>query len=898
MLSEMLIVEPYDKDSNVIEISVYSPFVQHKNILCHFSSDESMAVALVFPTVDACCTVYSILMKYQVEVKQEVEDHSPTQQIRDLFFIPLLKAAKSNPSFNERAKNCIMDMLDHIAAVVAVQQDGILKSELDEGFREEVTASSKESSNEPMILDAIDFTQSTDEYQHEIKEKSGVSFNTQTNGVMDEEPRPQAMERMQNCSLKRQKSSETSVYPAITKQRKIEVLDDEQEDVSSLHPEPRQGAKILQAKKIVKSTHFLIRKTINTGRKRHELILFLSDEKKLCYSYCFERKKRGNRFSCNGCRKMKHSAIAHLRCDEESGEYFVELGLIKHVCTPDIYANNRRLYIEPCTSYFSLFFETANVNIQTPFKGKFLTIMKVDNYSNTTAPKSSKSQTSIDQPSSSNSPESSTVVNATKQSAIVDAPKKVLKHPEFELQKISNIGLDFRYRLLVFASPDHKLCYVFCQLDRNMSFSCRGCQDDRPSIMATLHDNDDGEMCAYLNEHEHYCAPELYSEVSQKPLMKDEYFIIYTREGNMRPIIYDISNKELCYAFSVKSCSDQQITYICDGCKYLHAPAAIDMRKKLDGEYELKWKRSVHTCEPKPFVNEVQEKILMADKYKLFSDSDTVTDLKLLTFPFDDDGDKCHIFKYSKALKIFYCMKCLESDRVVIADIFVNSVQKKYILESSLAKHVCNALVYSTLDSSNFVIQASSGLEVKKFNEKVWNENNLIIAENFEFQRNRQGTLNGYLMVSVSKERKSCYKYSHEKYSSRYLCQQCQASAKVFTDENGKCFIKLSTINHQCHRLIYKPERKIIRKPDYIFFDKVKPFQLIVFTSPSHRECYVYSRKKFICLTCHSLRRDVSVYVTMFTDENGEECVYLGRQEHQCQPQKIEIVAEKYNIEL
>uniref|UniRef100_A0A914PPN7 Uncharacterized protein n=1 Tax=Panagrolaimus davidi TaxID=227884 RepID=A0A914PPN7_9BILA len=167
VISKMFIAEPCDKNAKSIEISLSSSFIQHKNILCHFSSDELNNIFLVFFTVAACKSVYDILLNYQVEVKQEAGGCSTVEKIRDKFFIPLLKEAKCNPAFKESVSNLLED-------VTAVQpEDGVnnVKSEMNEAVGGELRTSSTESSSESLLIDALDFTYSNGDYEQEVAVK-------------------------------------------------------------------------------------------------------------------------------------------------------------------------------------------------------------------------------------------------------------------------------------------------------------------------------------------------------------------------------------------------------------------------------------------------------------------------------------------------------------------------------------------------------------------------------------------------------------------------------------------------------------------------------------------------------------------------------------------------------
>uniref|UniRef100_A0A914QQL2 Uncharacterized protein n=1 Tax=Panagrolaimus davidi TaxID=227884 RepID=A0A914QQL2_9BILA len=675
----MFIAEPCDKNAESIEISLSSSFIQHKNILCHFSSDESNNIFLVFPTVVACKSVYDILLNYQVEVKQETGGRSTVEKISDTFFIPLLKEAKSNPAFfKESVKDCVLNLLEDITAVAAEQpEDGVnnVKSEMNEAFDGELRTSSTESSSEPLLLDAIDFTYSDGDYEQEVAVKEEPEASVASSMNVDIIERLDTPENTQAVSRKR--PSDTIMSPFGVKQCKTEVLLDEQRSAPPCHRKV-----IMNAKKNVKSTHFLI---LKTSKRKYELIVFISDAKTLCHRYFFQRLATGDRFKCIECQNRNHTALAKLKYSKETCEYFIELGIIKHVCTPTIFNNDLGLFIEPCTSYPSLFFRIPSVNkTKRVLTGKAARFSGISNTA-----ESSQTPTLVNQLSTSTSSQPSTSGNVRNEPVVFPAAA-----PSSSKKKIMpNVAFSGPRR--IFKSPDFSLQKK--HLDFDVIKSGRSVANGTNNKIA-------------------------------------------------KPLNFPILVDQLSRSASPSSSTSKNL------------------------------KKSSLTS----------GRIIMSGKFKLFSDNDTVTDLKLLTFPFDDENAKCHIYKYSKTLQIFCCVKCFEEfNHIAVADMFINAYQGTYVLECNPTKHICKPIFYSTIDSSNFVMVSSGRLEPKIFNDKTWNENNRIIVGNFEFQRNLQGILNGHLIVFTSTDKNMCYKYSM-KSSQNYICQQCRIPAKVIGEENGK----------------------------------------------------------------------------------------------------------------
>uniref|UniRef100_A0A914QK25 Uncharacterized protein n=1 Tax=Panagrolaimus davidi TaxID=227884 RepID=A0A914QK25_9BILA len=645
VISKMFIAEPYDKNAKSVEISLSSSFIQHKNILCNFSSDESNNIFLVFPTVAACKSVYDILLNYQVEVKQEAGGCSMVEKIRDKFLIPLLKESKSNPAFKESVKGSVSNLLEDITAVQP--EDGVnnVKSEMNEAFGGDLRTSSTESSCEPLLIDALDFTYSNGDYEQEVavKEEPDASFFSSMDvDIIERLDTPESTQ-----AISRKRPSDTIMNPSGVKQCKSEVLLDEQRPAL---PETYHRKVMMPAKKIVKSTHFLI---LKTSKGKYELIVFISDDKTFCHRYFFQRLATGDRFKCIECQKRNHTALAKLKYIKETGEYCIELGIIKHVCTPTIYNNDLGFFIEPCTSYPSLFFRTPSVNrTKRVLTGKAARFSGISNTA-----ESSQTPTLVNQLSTSTSSQPSTSGNVTNNPVVfptaapssskkkivpnvarISGPRKVLRSPDFGFQKIKHLDA---------VKPDHSND-TNSAITKPLKFPASNALFVKPTISPFL-----------IDQLSRSSSPSSSTSKSHKKASLSSHFSLQ----RIKHLDFDVIKS----GRSIANGTNNEIA------KPLNFPILVDQLSRSSSP------SSSTSKSPN------SRRMLMSGKFKLFSDNDTVTDLKLLTFPFDDENVKCYIYKYSKALQIFCCVKCFEEfNHIAVADMFINAKRRTYILESIL----------------------------------------------------------------------------------------------------------------------------------------------------------------------------------------------------------------------
>uniref|UniRef100_A0AC35GH13 Uncharacterized protein n=1 Tax=Panagrolaimus sp. PS1159 TaxID=55785 RepID=A0AC35GH13_9BILA len=686
---------------------------------------------------------------------------------------------------------------------------------------------------------------------------------------------------------RKNKSSSNQNEPSSSKTR---VKFDEESEISS-------------GTNIVKSPNFEIQMINKNGKRKPQLLVFPYSDKHLCYYYYYD--VTNDYFICGKCRKRLHYIIARLLKDN-NGENYVSLDEKPHICLPFPYKNADETADSSGINVY-LIEEYKRLRKELKISSKIGKEKCVD----PVVTENLKSQLSESIPNDIDASEVEDHVTSNESDSDEDYTeneeeeddseerniKKRLDSSEFECQTFIKRGKE-KLKLITFVSLNKKYCYIYYHDVYNNRFVCSKCRKQQHNVYAYLRDGPDDDKYVELGLRGHICEPVSYTPpvLEQLFLNPDEYVLTYTRDGRLRPIIFASKDKKRCYEFS----PNQKGIYICCGCKNQTGAASINVIEE-NNLYKISLRNALHICEPREYMpHKNQENVLMSGKFKFYHEKDAPDGLKLVTFPYDNDAEKCRIYEYSHDDKWFRCISCQNVDVEVIAKLFINIFGEEYIIDGAPAEHLCDPIAFLSLDQSIMEFTAKSGLDVKKLKTKTWNESSILKAGNFEIQRNRYGTLNAILIIFVPENKSLCYRYYFDSYTKHYICNNCRekfkikVTAKLYDDgEDGQKYLKLGSLEHRCKPIEYKAERKIIKKPDYIVFD---PSNIIVFPSSNREECYHYSAKKLYCNPCRRMNKEVKVL--LFNDENGEECLKLGKNEHVCEPQKIQNVAVRMGVEI
>uniref|UniRef100_A0A914QYN3 Uncharacterized protein n=1 Tax=Panagrolaimus davidi TaxID=227884 RepID=A0A914QYN3_9BILA len=666
-----------------------------------------------------------------------------------------------------------------------------------------------------------------------------------------------------------------------------------------------EESEISSGANIVKSANFEIQMINTKGKRKPQLLVFPYSDKHLCHYYYYD--VTNDYFICGKCRKRLHYVIARLLKDN-NGENYVSLDEKPHICLPFPYKNaDETADSGEINAYLIEEYKRRRLRKELKISSKIEEEKCVD----PVVAENFKSELSENIPNDIDASEEEDHVTSNESDSDEDyteneeddteepSMKKRLDSSEFECQTFIKRGQE-KLKLIIFASINKKYCYIYYHNVSNNRFGCIKCRKQKHNVYAYLRDGPDDDKYVKLGFRGHICEPVPYTphvfERQELFLNPAEYVLTYTREGRLRPIIFASKDRTRCYEFS----PNQKGIYICCGCKNQTGAASINVVEE-NNLYKISLRNTKHICEPRkymPYKN--QENVLMPGKFKFYHKNDAPDELKLVTFPYDSDTEKCRIYEYLHNDKWFRCINCKNVNVEVIAKLFINIFGEEYIIDRAPSEHLCDPITFSNLDQSNMEFTAKSGLDVKKLKTRTWNENSILKAENFELQRNRYGTLNAILIIFLPENKSLCYRYYFDSYTKNYICNNCRekfkikVTAKLYDDgEDGQKYLKLGSLEHRCKPVEYEAERKIFKKPDYIVFD---PSNIIVFPSSNREECYHYTAKKLYCNPCRRMNKDVTVL--LFNDENGEECLKFGKNEHVCKPQKIENVAVRMGVEV
>uniref|UniRef100_A0AC35FFX2 Uncharacterized protein n=1 Tax=Panagrolaimus sp. PS1159 TaxID=55785 RepID=A0AC35FFX2_9BILA len=449
---KLLVVKNDDADTPIIEIPFYYPFMMHQNIMCHISPTKLHDIVLIFPTDKICNEIYNIVHNYQAKINHEaVEDSNKVVILSDRILNPLSLAISSDPNFNRSTKRRILQMVQPINSRENDKKI-VIKSELSE---------------HPTYTPAVSST---------------ITINMPAEGLDVLSP-----------SSRKRKNQTQSSNAAVNltvfhnKKCKTEVFD---EDIT---PET--------------ST---IMDTNNKSTKKQKLIVYCSADKKLCYSYFYERKSK--RFVCEKCKEQNRYVVAYLR-EQQNDSQFVELGLLPHLC-------NSIPYSQPPPTTFYVHGNTDSGNQSLPGTSAINGLDLIPSSSFTSSGNNTASTTSatfhrskkagttlvrkisevfknVSKEGNSNTPDSSSTLNQT---------PEILKPPQYEIHKFPN-GKKHKQRLIVFYPCNQSYCFPYSYEVTNDRFICIRCKKNRRSVVAYVKYDSNGDEYLELGPLYHLCPP-------------------------------------------------------------------------------------------------------------------------------------------------------------------------------------------------------------------------------------------------------------------------------------------------------------------------------------------------------------------------------------------------------
>uniref|UniRef100_A0A914PR34 Uncharacterized protein n=1 Tax=Panagrolaimus davidi TaxID=227884 RepID=A0A914PR34_9BILA len=501
---KLLVVKNDYADTPIIEIPFYYPFMMHQNILCHISPTKLHDIVLIFSTDKICNEVYNIVHNYQAKINHETaEDSNKVVILSDRILNPLSLAISSDPNLSRSTKSRILQMVQPITSREN-DKKVVIKSELSE---------------HPTALPYSPAGPST------------ITINM-----------PAAGSNISSPSIRKRKKQTQSSSSAVTvspnKRCKTEVFD---EDIT---PEATTitDTNNVFTKRFLNSTEYEIQTFYEKSIKKQKLIVYCTADKKLCYSYFYERKSK--RFVCEKCKEQNRYVIAYLR-EQQYDSQFVELGLLPHLCNPIPYSpppttfyvhgntdsNNQSL---PGTSAIngldlipSSSLTSARNNTVTKTSATLRHLKKVNTK---IVRKISEVFNNVTKEGNSGTPDSSSTLNQT---------PEILKPPQYQIHSFPS-GSKHKQRLIVFYPYNQNYCFPYSYEVTNRRFICIRCKKNRRLVVAYVKYDSNGDEYLELGPLYHLCPP-LSVENYPAPLNTNDEF---NGSSNILPLEMSVINSD------------------------------------------------------------------------------------------------------------------------------------------------------------------------------------------------------------------------------------------------------------------------------------------------------------------------------------------------------------------
>uniref|UniRef100_A0A914QXR3 Uncharacterized protein n=1 Tax=Panagrolaimus davidi TaxID=227884 RepID=A0A914QXR3_9BILA len=466
---KLLVVKNDDADIPIVEIPFYYPFMMHQNILCHISPTKLHDIVLIFSTDKICNEVYNIVHNYQAKINHEtVEDSNKVVILSDRILNPLSLAISSDPNLSRSTKRRILQMVQPINSRENDKKT-LIKSELSE---------------HPTAPD-------------------GLSTITINMPVADSDVLSPSSRKRRNQTQSSSAADIITVSP--NKRCKTEVFD---EDITPEASTITDKDTVL-TKRFLNSAEYEIQTFFEKSIKKQKLIVYCSADKKLCYSYFYERKSK--RFVCEKCKEQNRYVVAYLR-EQQNDSQFVELGLLPHLCNPIPYSqppttfyvhgntdsNNQSL---PGTSAIngldlipssSLTSAGNNTATKTP-----ATLRHLKKVNTKIVRKISEVFSNVTKEGNSSTPDSSSTLNQT---------LEILRPPQYEIHNFRS-GNKQKQRLIVFYPYNQNYCFPYSYEVTNRRFICIRCKKNRRLVVAYVKYDSDGDEYLELGPLYHLCPP-------------------------------------------------------------------------------------------------------------------------------------------------------------------------------------------------------------------------------------------------------------------------------------------------------------------------------------------------------------------------------------------------------
>uniref|UniRef100_A0AC35FSQ3 Uncharacterized protein n=2 Tax=Panagrolaimus sp. PS1159 TaxID=55785 RepID=A0AC35FSQ3_9BILA len=293
----------------------------------------------------------------------------------------------------------------------------------------------------------------------------------------------------------------------------------ERKDIVFKEKESTKEMKIDETR-ILKLPNFEFRPS-KSGKSDGKLVIFDTNDKSLCYEYCFVTGTKC--FFCGNCQRKKHRVTAKLHLNNETNEKFLELSENEHVCEPikDEFADKiidalnfivterdderkPKNIIVFTSSTKEFYFEL----IYTPSKDLFkcYSCSKINKHVGAKLCKKENGEEYL--------------MKMKMKHDHICTPKKYEKEklqpkmiPKSVFELYQNSKGESNKKLVVFTSEKKDFVYEYCW---NRSFRCSQCLKQNKYVTAKVRGENKNEKFVELSHDEHICAPKKFDETKYK----------------------------------------------------------------------------------------------------------------------------------------------------------------------------------------------------------------------------------------------------------------------------------------------------------------------------------------------------------------------------------------------
>uniref|UniRef100_A0A914QVU6 Uncharacterized protein n=1 Tax=Panagrolaimus davidi TaxID=227884 RepID=A0A914QVU6_9BILA len=639
------------------------------------------------------------------------------------------------------------------------------------------------------------------------------------------------------------------------------------------------------------------------------LLIFSSNDKKLCYQYFPKLRKHGT-FGCLECKKLGKNVFAKIG---ENGILKVENK--KHVCSKMQYFADKYLEIQAIKKPNYQILENCNTK-----SGKVLIIFNPNNRNecHEYAWKNDKKTfrcficgTTVHIHNASMENEFIEVLKLNHECEYRNYDrekffkfKNFVLSPNYEIQT-EMFGERKKKSLIIFDGNDKTKCHIYSFHISERMFECINCKKQNVYVSAKMVQNSEGENYVILSNAKHVCESVKYKPQGRNDtILRAPNFKVMENTSNGIPklFIFDSDDNSKCHIFS--KCTNEKNRYHCLGC--LQNPNGIFtvyLCKDENEEYFVQMKnKEKHLCQPRKYEPEKYEvtEISKIDTHFFYRKNSLANSINVAIID-SNDSTFCYPFLYHKARNNFRCSNCSNLKKYyAIAFPKIDENGKEYFMHDR-KKHICKPIKITSIQTtSKFILLERKDIVFKeKENTKPIEAEKILKLPNFEFRQSKRGIPEGKLVIFDTNDKSLCYEYLFLTREKCFICGNCQRKNRRVTaklhlnNETNEKFLELSKNDHICEPIKDEFADKIIHASNFMVTerdDEEKPKKVIVFTSLTKEFYYEFnyfpSRKYFKCVPCS--HRNKAVSVKLYKKENGEEYLLKLRNGHVCAPKKYE----------